>query len=30
MNYFGYNETPVWDPGFNGWGFYFFGIWIPL
>ena len=24
----GYNETPIWDPGQNGWGFYFFGIWI--
>jgi hypothetical protein len=30
INYFGFNEQPVWDPGFNQWGFYFFGIWIPL
>jgi hypothetical protein len=30
INYFGYNEQPVWDPGYNQWGFYFFGIWIPL
>jgi hypothetical protein len=30
VNYFGYNEQPVWDQGQNGWGFYFFGVWIPL
>ncbi len=30
INYFGYNEQPVWDPGYNQWGFWFFGIWIPL
>ncbi len=30
INYFGFNEQPVWDPGYNQWGFYFFGIWIPL
>ena len=30
INYWGYNETPVWDPGFNQWGFWFFGVWIPL
>jgi hypothetical protein len=30
INYWGYNETPVWDPGFNQWGFRFFGVWIPL
>jgi hypothetical protein len=30
INYFGFNEQPVWDPGFNQWGFWFFGIWIPL
>ncbi|MDT5183141.1 MAG: hypothetical protein QOI29_1299, partial [Mycobacterium sp.] len=22
--------TPVWDPGFNQWGFWLFGVWIPL
>ena len=30
INYFGFNEQPVWDPGYNQWGFYFFGVWIPL
>jgi hypothetical protein len=30
VNYFGYDEQPVWDQGQNGWGFYFFGVWIPL
>ena len=30
INYFGYNEQPVWDQGYNQWGFWFFGIWIPL
>lgn len=30
INYWGYQETPVWDPGFNAWGFWFFGVWIPL
>jgi hypothetical protein len=30
INYYGYQETPIWDPGFNQWGFWFFGVWIPL
>jgi hypothetical protein len=30
INYWGYNETPIWDPGFNQWGFYLGGNWIPL
>ena len=30
INYWGFDQTPIWDPGFNGWGFYFFGIWIPI
>ncbi|MGA8254105.1 MAG: chitin-binding protein, partial [Mycobacterium sp.] len=30
INYWGYNETPVCDPGFNQWGFRLFGVWIPL
>ena len=30
INFWGYQETPVWDPGFNQWGFWFFGVWIPL
>jgi hypothetical protein len=30
INYCGFNEQPECDPGYNQWGFYFFGIWIPL
>ncbi len=30
INYFGYMQQPVWDPGHNQWGFWFFGVWIPL
>ena len=30
INYWGYNETPVWDDGFHQWGFWLFGIWIPI
>jgi|SRR6185312_3510014 len=30
INYWGYQEQPVWDQGQNQWGFWFFGIWIPL
>ncbi len=30
INYWGFNETPIWDQGQNGWGFWFFGIWVPL
>lgn len=30
INYFGYEQTPVWNPGFNQWGINFFGVWIPL
>jgi hypothetical protein len=30
INYFGYQQTPRWDPGFNQWGIDFFGVWIPL
>jgi hypothetical protein len=30
INYWGYQETPVWNPGFNQWGINFFGVWIPL
>jgi hypothetical protein len=30
INYWGYQETPIWNPGFNQWGFNFFGVWIPL
>jgi hypothetical protein len=30
VNYWGYQETPIWNPGFNQWGFWLFGVWIPL
>jgi hypothetical protein len=30
FNYWGYNATPVWDPGYNQWGFWLFGTWIPI
>ena len=30
INYWGFQEQPIWDQGQNGWGFWFFGIWIPL
>jgi hypothetical protein len=30
VNYWGYNETPIWDPGYNQWGFNLGGVWIPL
>ncbi len=30
INYYGYQETPMWNPGYNQWGFNFFGVWVPL
>jgi hypothetical protein len=30
FNYMGNWVTPVFDAGFNNWGFWFFGIWIPV
>jgi hypothetical protein len=30
INYYGYQETPMWNPQFNQWGFDFFGVWVPL
>ncbi|WP_082931890.1 hypothetical protein [Mycolicibacterium setense] len=30
FNYNGRWVTPLFNPDFNGWGFWFFGIWIPL
>ena len=30
FNYNGSWVTPIFDPGYNAWGFWFFGIWIPL
>ena len=30
FNYWGYDVDPVWDDGFHQWGFYLFGLWIPV
>lgn len=30
FNYNGNWVSPVFDPGYNAWGFWLFGIWIPL
>jgi hypothetical protein len=30
FNYNGYTAIPVFNPVFGGWGFWFFGVWIPL
>lgn len=30
FDYWGYRVQPVWDDGFRTWGFWLFGIWIPL
>ena len=30
FNYWGYDVNPVWEDGFRQWGFYLFGIWIPV
>jgi hypothetical protein len=30
FNYWGYDVNPVWDNGFNQWGFWLFGLWIPI
>ena len=30
FNYWGYNVNPVWDDGFHQWGFWLFGLWIPI
>jgi len=30
FNYNGRWVTPIFEPDFNQWGFWFFGIWIPL
>ena len=28
--YWGFTVIPVWDPYFQQWGFWEFGVWIPL
>jgi hypothetical protein len=30
FNYNGYNAIPMFNPIFGGWGFWLFGLWIPL
>jgi hypothetical protein len=30
FNYNGSWVTPIYNPDFNNWGFWFFGIWFPL
>jgi|SRR5215211_1670872 len=30
INYWGYDVNTVWNDGFNQWGFWLFGIWIPI
>ncbi|OKH85808.1 hypothetical protein EB75_16070 [Mycobacterium sp. ST-F2] len=30
FDYWGQQVFPVFDPGYNAWGFWFFGIWIAL
>jgi hypothetical protein len=30
FNYNGSWVTPIYNPDFNNWGFWFFGIWVPL
>ncbi len=30
FNYGGHWVTPVFDPGYRAWGFWLFGVWIPL
>lgn len=30
FNYLGHWVSPVFDPGYNNWGFWLFGAWIPL
>jgi hypothetical protein len=30
FNYYGLTVIPVWDPDYQQWGFWEFGIWIPL
>lgn len=30
MDYWGYRVHPIWDPGFNAFGFWLFGVFIPV
>ena len=30
FNYWGYDVNPEWNDGFRQWGFWLFGLWIPI
>lgn len=30
VDYWGYQVSPIWDPGFRSWGFWLFGVFIPV
>jgi hypothetical protein len=30
IDYWGYRVSPIWDPGFRSWGFWLFGVFIPV
>ena len=30
IDYWGYQASPVWNDGFNQWGIWLFGLWIPV
>ncbi|CAM3390841.1 hypothetical protein MYIN104542_28860 [Mycobacterium intermedium] len=30
LNYLGYSVVPVWDPYYMQWGFWLYGIWVPI
>lgn len=30
VDYWGYRVSPIWDPGFRSWGFWLFGVFIPV
>jgi hypothetical protein len=30
FNYWGHDVNPVWNDGFRQWGFWLFGMWIPV
>ncbi|MBX9639803.1 MAG: hypothetical protein K2X97_08765, partial [Mycobacteriaceae bacterium] len=30
LNYLGFPVSPLWDPYYQGWGFWLYGVWVPL
>lgn len=30
LNYLGYSVLPLWDPYYQQWGFWLYGVWVPL